>query len=533
MGQGASSSCTPKQATSAIWRIRDGEDLTVSLPDECLSMVFAKLVCQDRNACSLVCKRWNLVDAQSRQRLVLVARSDLSPLLPALLSRFSAVSAVSLKCSRKLVSVDDNALSLIARGLPSLSKLKLKGCVDLSDEGLSAFSLLCLSLSKLSCASCSFAAKGVNSILSNCPRLQDLTLKRLRKLDAHNTTLGSSPPPQQDSIEQSKCSEGSKFAPNLERLCLKDQHNARLFAPLLRAAKALKTLIVCRSSGSWDPVLDNLSPTVTDIQVENVQLSDSGLVAISSACYALEVLYISRVSDCSDAGLSAIAVSCRKLRKVHIDACSKFGNRNFVGDHGVMSMAAKCPHLQEVVLMGIPITVLSLDALASNCLALERMALCNTDTVGDSELGFVAAKFSALKKLCIKNCPITDPGVEALVVGCPNLVKLKVKRCRGVSQASVSRLRVERKALVVSVDPGSFSFEEDEMGIEEEAAIAEPGDDRGRPRRHFTTTTTHLVCGSRGASLLKSKLRSSKMLLRRPSFPSTSNPHEDATHSHR
>ncbi|XP_068638308.1 F-box protein SKIP2-like [Aristolochia californica] len=523
MGQGSSSSSTPKQGTVAIWRIREGGDLTLSLPDECLSAVFAKLGCQDRNACSLVCKRWNLVDAQSRQRLVLVARSDLSPLLPALISRFSAVSALSLKCSRKLVSVDDNALSHLARGLPSLSKLKLKGCVDLSDEGLSTFSLLCPSLSKLSCASCSFAAKGVNSILTNCPRLQDLTLKRLRKLDAHNIPLGQSPP-QEDGIKQSIWSEASIFAPCLERLCLKDLHNARHFAPLLRAAKALKTLIVCRSSGSWDPVLENLSTSLTDIQVENVQLSDNGLVAISSACHGLEVLYISRVSDCSDAGFSALAASCRKLRKIHIDAWSKFGNLNFVGDNGVMSMSAKCPNLQEVVLMGIPITVLSLNALASNCLALERMALCNTDSVGDSELGLVAAKFSALKKLCIKNCPISDLGIDALVVGCPNLVKLKVKRCRGVTQASVSRLRSERKSLVASVDPGSFSFEEDEMGIEEEPAIAEADEDRGRPRRYLTTTTTHLVCGSRGASFLRSKLRSGKMLRRRPSLPSTSHP---------
>ena len=64
-------------------------------------------------------------------------------------------------------------------------------------------------------------------------------------------------------------------------------------------------------------------------------------------------------------------------------------------------------------LMGILATVGSFNVLASNCPALERMAICNTDTVGDSELAFIAAKFTALKKLCIKNCPISDTGVKS------------------------------------------------------------------------------------------------------------------------
>jgi len=53
-----------------------------SLPDGCLGSVFRKLVCLDRNSCSLVCKRWKCVDSKSRNRLVLLARSEMSPSLP-------------------------------------------------------------------------------------------------------------------------------------------------------------------------------------------------------------------------------------------------------------------------------------------------------------------------------------------------------------------------------------------------------------------------------------------------------------------
>ena len=169
------------------------------------------------------------------------------------------------------------------------------------------------------------------------------------------------------------------FCHRLERLCIKDLHNARLFIPLLAAAaKSLKALIVCRSSGNWDPLLESLQQggetgSVTEIQMENVQMGDPGLVAIAAACPDLEVLYLSRASDCTEDGVSALANSCRKLRKLHIDAWSRFGSRT-IGDDGVLSIATRCANLQEVVLMGIPATIGSFNVLASNCPALERMA---------------------------------------------------------------------------------------------------------------------------------------------------------------
>ena len=77
----------------------------------------------------------------------------------------------------------------------------------------------------------------------------------------------------------------------------------------------------------------------------------------------------------------------------------------------MLTVASRCFGLQELVLMGVLITMASLTALASNCPVLERLALCNFDSVGDSKMGIIAAKFNALKKLCIKNCPISESGI--------------------------------------------------------------------------------------------------------------------------
>lgn len=490
----------------------------MALPDECLSSIMAKLGSKDRNSCSCVCRRWHLVDSKSRQRLVLAADAELALFLPAMLSRFDAVSVLSLKCPRKQASIDDAAFCLVARSLACLRKLKLKGCHGITDDGLEAASrLLCGSLRKLSCASCGFSSRGLSSLLSRCRLLQDLTLKRLKNI--------------KQQLHLDGCDDDGDEHPlsRLERLCLKDLHHASLLAPLVSAAaasKSLKTLIIYRSAGMWDPVFCGLRrSSLAEIQLENVQLTDAGLVAVSSACIDLEVLYISRVYHCTDAGFAAVAASCGKLRKLHIDTYGKFGGGNYgaVGDDGVVSIAARCSQLQEVVLMGVHLTVISLDALASNCPLLERMALCNIDSVGDPELGFVAAKFTVLRKLCIKNCPVSNAGLEAIAAGCPNLVKLKVKRCREVTRTNVCRFRQQRESLIISLDVESLSMaEEEEMAAEEHESAARGGGWGPRRARLPTTSSrTHVVCGSRGANLIKSKLGAA-MMLRRPGLPSAS-----------
>ncbi|KAF6162517.1 hypothetical protein GIB67_003063 [Kingdonia uniflora] len=58
----------------------------------------------------------------------------------------------------------------------------------------------------------------------------------------------------------------------------------------------------------------------------------------------------------------------------------------------------------------------------------------------------------ALKKLCIKGCPILYHGMEALAIRCPNLVKVKVKKCRGVTCEGAGWLRASRGSLAVNLD---------------------------------------------------------------------------------
>lgn len=162
----------------------------------------------------------------------------------------------------------------------------------------------------------------------------------------------------------------------------------------------------------------------------------------------LEILHLVKTPECTDFGLVSIAERCRILRKLHIDGWKA----NRIGDEGLIAVAKHCPNLQELVLIGVNPTKLSLEMLASNCLNLERLALCGSDTVGDPEISCIAAKCVALKKLCIKSCPVSDHGMEALASGCPNLVKVKVKKCKGVTSEGGDWLRLTRGSLSVNLD---------------------------------------------------------------------------------
>ncbi|KAK9990637.1 hypothetical protein SO802_025622 [Lithocarpus litseifolius] len=85
-------------------------------------------------------------------------------------------------------------------------------------------------------------------------------------------------------------------------------------------------------------------------------------------------------------------------------------------------------------------TSTSLAPIASNFQKLERLVLCRSGTIGDAEIACIAAKCAALKKLCIECCPISDVGIEALGFGCPNLVEVKVKKCKGVGTEVADQL---------------------------------------------------------------------------------------------
>ncbi|XP_074295322.1 F-box protein At1g47056-like [Silene latifolia] len=434
-------------------------DATSSIPDECLAIIFQSLPSADRKHCSLVCKRWLIVEGQNRHRLSLNATSEILPVLPSLFSRFDSVTKLALRSDRRSISLSDEALVLISLRCRNLTRLKLRGCREITDAGVAAFAANCRYLRKLSCGSCVFGAAGLNAVFRHCANLEEISIKRLRGInnDNNNNDNGGG---DAEVVDVETIQPGAA-ALSLKSICLKELYNGQLFAPLIVGAKNLKTLKLIRCLGDWDAVLQTLATnrngngngngngncSMVEVHLERIQVTDVGLTAISS-CLNLEILHLVKTPECTNTGIVAVAERCRLLRKVHIDGW----RTNRIGDEGLSALGKNCGNLQELVLIGINPTTLSLGVISGNCKGLERLALCSSETIGDVALSCIASKCLALKKFCIKSCPISDNGLEALAWGCPNLVKIKVKKCKEVTREIVDWLRVKRESLIVNLD---------------------------------------------------------------------------------
>ncbi|XP_057542865.1 F-box protein At1g47056-like [Amaranthus tricolor] len=447
-------------------------DYTSEIPDECLAQVFQSLSSGDRKNCSLVCKRWFLVEGQSRCRLSLNAAEKISTHLPNIFSRFNSVKKLALRCDRRSVSISDDALVLISLRCRNLTRLKLRGCRELTDLGIAAFAQNCKSLRKLSCGSCVFGVKGLNAVFQHCTLLEEISIKRLRGI---NNEYGG------ESELTPELIEPGMAAKSLKSICLKELYNGQLFGSLIVGAKNLKTLKLIRCLGEWDRVLEMMACSnpndfnienhgLVEIHLERVQVTDFGLSAIAN-CANLEVLHLVKTPECTDLGIVSLSERCKLLRKVHIDGW----RTKKIGDEGLSSLGKNCVNLHELVLIGVSPTMITLDVIVSNCRSLERLALCSCDSIGDQEMSCIASKCSALKKFCIKGCPISDYGLEALAWGCPNLVKIKVKKCRDVTRDVVEWLRERRESLIVNLD--SDEIEAVDASASEAGGVQEDGVD--------------------------------------------------------
>ncbi|KAG4403783.1 hypothetical protein AAZX31_01G176600 [Glycine max] len=442
MGQSPSTSAAPPPDLNRLQIAQlhpntdsDSTDYTLRLSDDCLAAIFHFLNTADRKRCSLVCLRWRLVDGQRRHRLSLNAQPELLDFVPSLFNRFDSVTKLALRCDRKCASINDEALVLISLRCRNLTRLKLRGCRDITELGMAGVGDNCKALKKLSCASCMFGAKGIAAVLDRCFTLEDLTLKRLRGVHhIGDMAVGA--------------------AASLKSICLKELVNGQSFAPLLIGSKKLRTLKVIGCTGDWDETLVRVGCSnngLVEVHLEKLQVTDVGLVAVSK-CLGLDTLHVVKTAECSDVGLCAVAERCKLLRKVHIDGW----RTNRIGDDGLVAIAKHCLNLQELVLIGVYPTFSSLAAIASNCGNLERLALCGIGTVGDAEIECIADKCVALRKLCIKGCPVSNAGIGALASGCPNLVKLKVKKCKRITGKGVEWVREQRVSLAFNYDDSEF-----------------------------------------------------------------------------
>ncbi|TKY75030.1 F-box protein [Spatholobus suberectus] len=381
--------------------------LTVDdIPDECLVSVIQLLSTTDRNR--LLPRMPPLVqDRRTEPALSVPKRRSTSP-------SFHSLPFLSLRFRQRTHSQMPPIRSHEHRGQrshPRFLVLTLSHaprnprCCNLTDAGLERLAENCKGLKKFWCGSCNFGPKGMDALMQHCGVLEELSVEHF-----HGTTDGVA----------------ASSLPNLKAVCLTD---TVFFYPFV-GAKNLRILKLVRCSGDWDRLFHLLVDEVmnlVEVHLISLQISDIGLRAISK-CSNLEILHLVKTPMCTDAGLVAVAEGCKRLRKLRIG----WGPHN-IGDESLMAVAKCCPNLQQLVLIGMNPSKACLEMLASNCRSLEQLGLCGSDAVGDTEICCIAAKCVALKEVYIEGCLVSDRGIEELAATCPNLVRVKVWKCKGVN----------------------------------------------------------------------------------------------------
>ncbi|KAK1378861.1 Avr9/Cf-9 rapidly elicited protein 189 [Heracleum sosnowskyi] len=439
--------------------LNSGDGLISELPDECLALIFQSLGSGDRKACSLVCRRWFVIEGQSREKLNIKSQSSYLSVIPTLFSRFDSITKLTVRCNRTMEStLDDYALCLIARKCHKLIWIHLRGCRNVTEIGMAALGVYAKGLKKFVCGSCTFGVNGMNALLNNCSSLEELFVKSLDGLKKSGGEMI-----------------GPGVASSLKFIQLKGLDYGQCFMPLIVGSKKLRSLKLLQCSGDWDNVLKMVASRenscLFEVYLDNVLVSDVGISALSN-CLELEILHIIKIVDCTNVGIVSVLEKCRLLRKLRIDGWST----DQIGEQGLASIGKHGAKLQELVLNGVNPSLISIEAIALGCKKLERLSVCHTETVADAELSCIAAKCAALKKLQIRSCPISDEGIEAFVQGCPNLEKLIVKRCPAVTSEAEALLRLNRRSLVIDINVCELEAEAGDASVRDAGRQEDEGE---------------------------------------------------------
>ncbi|PWA74671.1 F-box domain, cyclin-like protein [Artemisia annua] len=393
-------------------------DYTDSLPDECLALIFNFLTTsKDRKNSSLVSHRWLRIEAQTHTHLSLIAHSDLQPFIPSIFNRFNSLTQLFLhnNYSKSFDSINDNDMILITSMSPNLMRLRIVYCHRITDSGMAVFSKNCNKLKEFSCADCRFSDLGIFELLHNCTQLEVLDVWSL-----NNYPDVKAPP---------NFSAGAA-AKSLKVIKLSFAHNERLFEPLIIASKNLTSLELGCCDGSWGRTLEMIpnDSCLVEVHLQDVNVTDVGLISV--------------------------AKNCRALKKLGV---GNFNGSVEIGDEGLIAVGKHSVNLQELILIGVNATCVSLEVIATNCRNLVRLELSRSETITDVEMMCIAEKCVALKTLYISTCPVSNKGIEAFALGCPNL------------EAIWDKSPLNEKSDVEDMSSGNLDFKETPKLLDEDS----------------------------------------------------------------
>ncbi|XP_050384934.1 coronatine-insensitive protein 1 [Argentina anserina] len=407
---------------------------------------------KDRDAVSLVCRRWYELDALTREHVTIALCYTTTP--ERLKRRFRQLKSLQLKGKPRaamfnLIPEDWGGfvtpwVEEIAQSFKSLKTLHFRRMIVRdSDLELLARSrgkeLLCLKLDKCS----GFSTDGLAHITRSCRDLRTLLLEEsliiekedewgewLHELATNNTVLETlnfymtdlgrirfedleliaKNCPSLTSVKISDCEILDllgffRYAAALEEFCggsFNDQSERYSGVSLPRKLSRLGLTMMGKNEM---PIVFPLAPLLIKLDLLYALLDTEDHCTLIQKCPNLQVLETRNVIG--DRGLEVLARSCKKLRRLRIergaDEQGMEDEDGIVSQRGLMALAQGCLELEYLAVYVSDITNLSLECIGTHSKNLNDFRLVLLD-----------------REVVISDLPL-DNGVRALLMGCQKL----------------------------------------------------------------------------------------------------------------
>ncbi len=235
-------------------------------------------------------------------------------------------------------NITDAELNELLKCFPSVKKINLSGCPNVSNATLLLLRQKCKNLRSLNLSSCNIGNVGIANL---CGDIRNISL--LKELDISNTNITD---PALRSI--------SLVCPLMESLNLARCNISDVGIADIRGCFFLKSVILNGCSAITDLSLQYLSetfPYLKELELNGcTEITDLGLRHLGEHSEDLTILNIGGCNKISDVGIEALSKGCPLLINLSCEGCTR------ISDKGLINIVVLCQELQFLFLQGTSIT---------------------------------------------------------------------------------------------------------------------------------------------------------------------------------
>ncbi|KAF9979077.1 Antagonist of MEN (Mitotic Exit Network) [Actinomortierella ambigua] len=191
---------------------------------------------------------------------------------------------------------------------------------------------------------------------------------------------------------------------------------------------------------TWFPNLTSIEFYICEL------LTDAVVISLAQHCPRLQYLLLPGCAKVTDEGIKAVARNCPRLRHLDLRACS------LVSDDSLIDIAHHCQDLWHLncgrVTGAHRVTGKSIVPIARNT-NLNTLGLAGCGMTDDAVIKIAEYCREGLNRISLNCCSeLTSAAIQALMVYCPNLAVLEIKKCLRIRDMAPLNHFVRQRILV-------------------------------------------------------------------------------------